>query len=604
MFRYTVKHYIDGVVKFVGYLDSELYDEDFSKNPINGVDVQLIANNGFSLLERLPFFENIVDGEYSSKTGYETLLNFIFEALSKIKLPYNKLYFTTNTSTINTNINHILKDIYVSYSNWVDEDGKPLNSYEVIENVLKIFQLSIIEKDTNIFIIDNESKLKNSITYKVYNALSKSPRLDETIDNTSYLVEDLPALKLSSLNYDKIYNNQKIIADNYVVDTLVNLDLKDITKFRLEDAPFLVNHNVSKPWTEKRYMTHTEAWRNETHINFIQESNENGEDNYIKIPLIASINKNPKILSLVNIKTDERQLGRFGKFKLSFDWMLKDKENYLDGGGDIRYLKFYIVIQVGNYYIYDGSTDPYLQNYNLSVIPVNEATSIENGITKLIRLHLLGNDLKLCAWNKATTINGEEDIIFNVNPELLNGRITAHILNRTSANSEINVDDKELRIKNFKITAIDDNYEKVSNLEYEGIGDLNAEKKGKDIKLFTNSGYKPKNENNDIGKPNLSQLFYKESDKYKGIKNFSRGINTGDNYLLEELLLASTLANNKDKSEIIKFTCDYNNMDFLKPFISSFIDLNKKMVMIGCEIDYAQNEIKITIRRLREDILI
>lgn len=91
-FGLMVKHYVGGSLDWLGYLNSEMYQEPYSY--ATNYPIQVLANNGLGLLSRLSFVQ--VDGSFYSglKSEYELLKI----CLDKIALPWSEVRISLSTT--------------------------------------------------------------------------------------------------------------------------------------------------------------------------------------------------------------------------------------------------------------------------------------------------------------------------------------------------------------------------------------------------------------------------------------------------------------------------------------------------------------------------
>ncbi len=611
--QYKVIQFIDDVVKYVGYLDSEIYEEDFSKSPENGVDIELISHNGFSLLERIPLFEDVFN------TGLVSLKDVLFTCINKIELPYNNLYFASDTVSVDEDITHVLNDILINYSNFVDEDGESLNCKDVVEAILKIFQLSMIEIDANIYIFDNETFLKSTITYNVYDIATSTQLADVVVSNDSYSVEELEdILPSTTLVNDAVINNQKVIADNYIVNDIFNASLEPTENYSGTETT--TEHNsfgLEDNWTEYRYTEHANFNRvlNNAYFKYVEEGEQKKLDYFISLENNGSNYEYNNPAHVIAKTFPRNYIVGLSKIKLSFKYMFRIIDDYLsDNDNDtFKDAMFYFRLKIGNHW-YRGNSD-YETGYWVNENTITDETivyfqAVDYEYTSGEMPYNQWNDFKGVETGYIASGRSDDGIIIDI-PSSVHGNVEFYVLadiRYKPDGTQVKFNTGEFRIKDINLETIDANAqyegEDLANTdnEYEGIGDTKAKSKGDDIKCIINSGYHPFDEFNNVGVPNLSQLFYQSLGTYFGVKYFKRGVNNGGDKILEELLLSSVIGNYEGKNEIIKLTCNYNNIDIIKPFITAYVNNNaSKFMIIGCSIDYHMNTIEMNLRKINPD---
>ena len=86
MQEYQVRHYINSTLNWCGFLDTELFSSDLSRQ--KNYSVEITANDGFALLDRINYVQS--DGsKYTGFTSQYELLKFIIQ---KLNLPYINIY--------------------------------------------------------------------------------------------------------------------------------------------------------------------------------------------------------------------------------------------------------------------------------------------------------------------------------------------------------------------------------------------------------------------------------------------------------------------------------------------------------------------------------
>lgn len=167
MNQYRVELRIAGTLQWFGYLNSEMYRESYSE--VTNYFVNLAANNGFSLLERI----KLLDGSGDPYTGLQTQWEVIKVILGKwglmdlVSLVFVGIATTSTEITIGAQ-ETIFHHQYISYANYYDEDGDPSSCRKVLEDILRSLGAVIMVVGYEIIIVDIES-LAGDISWKVYN---------------------------------------------------------------------------------------------------------------------------------------------------------------------------------------------------------------------------------------------------------------------------------------------------------------------------------------------------------------------------------------------------------------------------------------------------
>src|SRR5659263_22433 len=110
-----VKHYIDGLINWVGYLNSEMMRESYSS--ASNYPVQVVGNDGFALMDRIQF----LDDAGAIFTGIKSKFELIQIVFNKIGLPYSELKInlsTTLAAYTNATGSTILHESYIDCANF------------------------------------------------------------------------------------------------------------------------------------------------------------------------------------------------------------------------------------------------------------------------------------------------------------------------------------------------------------------------------------------------------------------------------------------------------------------------------------------------------
>lgn len=250
------------ITRFIGYLNSEIYEEPFES--IDNYLVNFSGNNGFSLLERLNYVGTL-GNKYDTIGSYWTALYNIFY---KVGLPYKKLYVGLSTTIDGITIPEsetILHHLFINPDNWYNEDGEAESTRTVLEKILGVLSASIITVDDNVYITDLNFLLgsaDDNRSFKVFDMQN-----DFIYMNTSTLsvnIGDLSEIGFADGVQDyqiaSGINKQVIKYNNYKQTDIVNYEAnKDTFYEQLSVEPVNVNadykydlikYNKSKFWNE------------------------------------------------------------------------------------------------------------------------------------------------------------------------------------------------------------------------------------------------------------------------------------------------------------------------------------------------------------------
>lgn len=146
-FEIQVKYWLNSNIEFSGFLNPEIYDEDYTTD--DGL-LEITANDGLAAINRVPFHATTANA-YAK--GRDTFFNIIEECLSDLDFTY---YYLTSEIIIEgfTYDYEVLTKVKADLSNYIDEDGKSATKREVLEMVLTRFGLSCYIKNGKCFIFD------------------------------------------------------------------------------------------------------------------------------------------------------------------------------------------------------------------------------------------------------------------------------------------------------------------------------------------------------------------------------------------------------------------------------------------------------------------
>ena len=167
-----IKHYIDGSINWLGYLDSELIRERYDY--LTNYPFQITGNDGFSLLDRIQFLQGASDttpgGIY---TGVKSLFDIMTIIINRIgELPFSEILISLSTTSplfiIGSN-ETVLHKVYVDTANFIKEDGTAETMRKVLESILQPFGAFIFQDKGNIRIVDvNNMASGTSFSTQVY----------------------------------------------------------------------------------------------------------------------------------------------------------------------------------------------------------------------------------------------------------------------------------------------------------------------------------------------------------------------------------------------------------------------------------------------------
>ncbi|NHJ86836.1 MAG: hypothetical protein FK734_15345 [Asgard group archaeon] len=252
--RHTVTHTIDGVVNWNGYLNTEVYVEDYSSDGSSlGIEFEMSANNGLAILDRLYFYDDLPN-EHTV-----TPFDIIKYCLGRTELDLRYIYYNCDIILRNPAETPIEDDILnytlISASNYINEDSERETCRTVLESALLLYRLNLRKIGRDIYIESVNTKAQTSSkTYRVYDLINEVFLSNQSLSNPSLLVGENHWFGTGqSLEYETGINNQVISVDTYPVEKVLPNELSKDDKF--EDDYTVIDHNAVSDYeyTEHKY---------------------------------------------------------------------------------------------------------------------------------------------------------------------------------------------------------------------------------------------------------------------------------------------------------------------------------------------------------------
>lgn len=171
-------------------------------------------------------------GEIIEVKDYISFLDLILLLLSDCgysgNLYVHNSYTRVNTKTLSElNANTVLDVLYAAPSNFYDDDAAhtPWTLYEVLEEVMKFLNMSLVPYGDDVYIIDYRylAEKKGDMTFTVYSNILSSEHAISITDSTFYLNRDIATIEAPgtpSLSLEDIYNKIDISDNLYTLDKI------------------------------------------------------------------------------------------------------------------------------------------------------------------------------------------------------------------------------------------------------------------------------------------------------------------------------------------------------------------------------------------------
>jgi hypothetical protein len=209
--KYQVRCYRNGAIMWVGWLNTEYYQEDFSRS--RNIQIDLTASD-FTILERIKY----LDANSQPYEGIATLYSILTTCLSKLELPFRYIYIACSTTPSNVTLAPSETTLHaesVKNRNFYDEDYKASDCKEVIESVLRPFLLTIKQVDSDLYIYDVEAIAKG-LTFKKYDAQTLAYIGTETVQTNAGQIEQIGYRSDSStFSIVPSYNREKLTFNTF-----------------------------------------------------------------------------------------------------------------------------------------------------------------------------------------------------------------------------------------------------------------------------------------------------------------------------------------------------------------------------------------------------
>jgi hypothetical protein len=265
MQEYQIRHYINSVLNWCGWLDSELYTEPF--DDIDGYTVSFSGSDGFALLDRM----NYLQADGSKFTGISTqfdVLKFILEKLN-IPLLNTYIYLSTAVTGATTTGGQTAFDVtHVMNANFYNEDGEPETLRKVLESILRPYGAFITQANGCLFITDVQQISTGSLfTMSKYTGIMGAYIDDTGIDADIGDISDIGISNMGqTFNVVPGINKQVVSFSPYA-----NIDLIDFDAEADFSTPGTPTTHGTAPyrWTETEY-SNSRSWTKFAAGKFVQ----------------------------------------------------------------------------------------------------------------------------------------------------------------------------------------------------------------------------------------------------------------------------------------------------------------------------------------------
>lgn len=614
MMQFQIRHYVDDVLVWCGFLDSEQYSEPFDK--LTDYPVSVSGNDGLALLERLYFYDT--DGlRFDDYTQTMTYWGAINEILSRLNLPWKNLYFKLSTTSSEITLaagENILMHHHTRMDNWYNEDGEAETMRKVLEELLRPFGAIMLIDNADIIITDINSLMKTDFPTVGDTDTWQKYSLNETIYRWDYDEDVTKSLHIGDLSEIGFMSNRQTLNMKPGVNKQVlrysPYRMSPILDYEASDEDFSVLNDITSygtapyRWTETEFDV-SQNWTGSANGAFCKL---NGVDDTDVVDYYLRIKGSYTLLNLDDVSfTYSKQIPMlipnvqyFLKISMQAYFRISDDMGQVPEGAPAT-LEGYIYAKLllnGKRYcdnspfkgwVDDSDTDP---SHILLIKFENRLTRddrgniseqwIENGNdipmgTKVIKYPLL--------------IPLDPDDVASGQLELTLGGAYCELVEDPGYYFP-----EDTRIRSIEITIVNERGEELPEQDYEYNAYLNKQYKeqGQEVNLYlgTNSENFPTERG--------AMLRYDDTeDQYYNIQEWTR---KGVTDIIERLLLRTMVGNYEGKTR--ELVCQTNKIPTVAGYITYADYLDCKFMVVGCTHDYEEAVSDLTLQEIKMDALI
>ena len=223
-------------LEWIGFATPNVYSQAY-ENYYDSFELE--CQDALSTLQYFPF--KVI--EDSNKFPYITFIDLLTNLLSPV-YAYKHIYIPDTLKIPTSDDSDLLSYLLIDQRNFFDEDGKPQNSLEVVEELMKFLSLTIIPQGDSLYIIDYNGLKKGFSYYYRYSTLNTfypfpiddpftlEANKVELKDEVIIRKEDFSSTG-TNLTLQGITNKYSVKDSLYSYDTITP-DLEDISK--MEDS--------------------------------------------------------------------------------------------------------------------------------------------------------------------------------------------------------------------------------------------------------------------------------------------------------------------------------------------------------------------------------
>lgn len=594
MQSHLVKFYRGSSLYWVGWLDTELYNE--SLTDYVPYEVEFTASD-FNTLDRIKYKKS--DG--TAYTDIVSVFDHLRRCLQLLNLPFNKLYLGCSTTTQGIGSGRDQENAFLSScvmsSNFYDEDGEAMPCSEVVRSLLQPFGLTMVQKNANVYIVDYNT-IHDGLSMRRYDFTTFSYEGSESVNWSNGDIQGNIYTSNGSYGYENMYNNVTITSSLYADTTTVEAS---VTEEKLSGETGTSNipneyekttYSVCEGWNHNQFVLYEDSYDtgntimgaimsytgNSTERNHITfETNDMllfSEDSAIirlKCSIYANTKENPFDDEEYEAPESTRRLRLFYKLLLIQEGNVvaysKDRRWYdATSESDAEYGVLTFISSSGE----SGAIDSRVVN---QWITNSMATRGNMDLDVIIRR---GRDSQVGEMITSPTKSGKLRLIIDY--AVIDDNKNTSLGGELSIFKEV----KDLLLNDVSITIESIDGEQLSTDDYEFKSYINKQVKT-DYEGITLKCISANEDKVPIGRANM---LVKNSNGYEIVTAFTRA---GQTDILERLLMCTIHSNYSQKNEKFGVTVKLNKNPILG-YISYNSILDGSYLVVGAELDFKKSK--------------
>lgn len=620
-FEFQIRLYKDSALIWTGYLDSELYTEDFSS--VEKYSVSFSGTDGFALLDRL----NYVDASKNQFNGIASQFTVLQTIISKLNLPYNNIYFNISTTSPEITIaanETILHKTFVFNSNYYNEDNEAETCRKVLESILNVYGAFIMQVNGSLYITDtNALAIGGTQVFKKY---------DNSFNYVGNESINLNIGDITNIRYNETSSNLKVVSgfnkqiikySPYIQSNII--DFKADSDFSITGST--INYKVSDYWWNEDLYTTSKSFDASNNGKFakmcgVSSLNQDKTDYYLKVNKYGTstgytlTNNTLSFKYKLNLPT---LIPSNYKIKVGAKAFVRTIDTLgnetADKTADMFFLQFFCRVKINDKkYCYkptqNGAND-FITNqsngwkdlssndyYSMTFSkPPQGAGSVNQSIdNEWVDLNWYSSDKDFNPVNQDYLIplNGFNNGVFEF--EIYGFRVWP----KWSDTSNVTKSDalmlkvKDVRIKDINFTIVDANNKEINTKDVEYVGYMNADYKDESSNINTYNG--TNTEKNPVERGALMSI---TGTSYFFVQNWTR---QGKTDIIENLLLRSIVSNYTNKT--IELACTLNMFSsILGSLTYNNYLLGISLMPVSCDLNYWDEKAELTLQQINVDAL-